>query len=157
MLGAKDPFLLAGKSWRSRLIVGTGKYKDPEETRHALDASGADAVMVGRGAYGRPWFPGHLAHYLTTGEKRSAPPLGEQFAIISALYAEMLAHHGARIGVKHARKHLGWALDAAADAAGVAPDELKAAREFVLPCDDPAVAQSRLADAFDRFGWRAAA
>jgi thiazole synthase len=46
MLGAKDPFLLAGKSWRSRLIVGTGKYKDPEETRHALDASGAEIVTV---------------------------------------------------------------------------------------------------------------
>jgi thiazole synthase len=46
MLGAKDPFLLAGKSWRSRLIVGTGKYKDPEETRRALDASGAEIVTV---------------------------------------------------------------------------------------------------------------
>jgi nifR3 family TIM-barrel protein len=138
-------------------VVVNGDVTSFEAAVAALDASGADAVMVGRGAYGRPWFPGHLAHYLTTGEKRSAPPLGEQFAIISALYAEMIAHHGARIGVKHARKHLGWALDAAADAAGIAPDELKAAREFVLPCDDPAEAQSRLADAFDRFGWRAAA
>jgi tRNA-dihydrouridine synthase len=123
----------------------------------ALDASGADAVMVGRGAYGRPWFPGHLAHYLATGEKRSAPSLGEQFCIIRELYDHMIAHHGARIGVKHARKHLGWALDAAADEAGVAPDALKAAREYVLPCDHPAEAQRRLADAFDRFGWRAAA
>ena len=56
----------------------------------ALDASGADAVMVGRGAQGRPWFPGHLAHYLATGEKRAAPPLAEQFDLVSALYEEML-------------------------------------------------------------------
>src|SRR5260370_7044945 len=46
MLGAADPFLLAGKSWRSRLIVGTGKYKDTDETRRALDASGAEIVTV---------------------------------------------------------------------------------------------------------------
>jgi thiazole synthase len=46
MLGATDPFLLAGKSWRSRLIVGTGKYKDADQTRHALDASGAQIVTV---------------------------------------------------------------------------------------------------------------
>ncbi|HWE26732.1 MAG TPA: thiazole synthase [Polyangia bacterium] len=46
MLGVQDPFVLAGKSWRSRLIVGTGKYKDEEETRQALAASGAEIVTV---------------------------------------------------------------------------------------------------------------
>jgi len=46
MLGAEDPFILAGKSWRSRLIVGTGKYKDADETKHALTASGAEIVTV---------------------------------------------------------------------------------------------------------------
>src|SRR5438270_11205547 len=46
MLGVEDPFVLAGKSWRSRLIVGTGKYKDEEETRRALEASGAEIVTV---------------------------------------------------------------------------------------------------------------
>jgi nifR3 family TIM-barrel protein len=138
-------------------VVVNGDVTSFEAAVAALDASGADAVMVGRGAYGRPWFPGHLAHYLSTGEKRAAPPLREQLAVISELYDAMIAHHGARIGVKHARKHLGWALDAAADEAGAAPAELKAAREYVLPCEHPAEAQRRLADAFDRFGWRAAA
>jgi tRNA-dihydrouridine synthase B len=138
-------------------VVVNGDVTSFDAAVAALDASGADAVMVGRGAYGRPWFPGHLAHYLATGEKRSAPPLAEQFSVISELYDEMIAHHGARIGVKHARKHLGWALDAAADEAGVAAEDLKAAREYVLPCDSPAEARRRLADAFERFGWRAAA
>jgi len=138
-------------------VVVNGDVTSFDAAVAALDASGADAVMVGRGAYGRPWFPGHLAHYLSTGEKRSAPRLAEQFSVITELYDQMIAHHGARIGVKHARKHLGWALDAAADEAGVAAEDLKAAREYVLPCDSPAEAQRRLADAFDRFGWRAAA
>src|SRR5882672_294464 len=138
-------------------VVVNGDVTSFDAAVAALDASGADAVMVGRGAYGRPWFPGHLAHYLETGEKRSAPPLREQFSVISELYDEMIAHHGARIGVKHARKHLGWALDAAADEAGVAAEDLKVAREYVLPCDSPAEARRRLADAFERFGWRAAA
>jgi tRNA-dihydrouridine synthase B len=123
----------------------------------ALGASGADAVMVGRGAQGRPWFPGQLAHYLATGEKQAAPSLEDQFVLVSALYQEMLTHHGARIGVRHARKHLGWALDAAADTAGIAPDELRAARVHVLTTDDPAVARQRLTDAYHDFGWRAAA
>src|SRR5436305_3840639 len=66
----------------------------------ALAASGADAVMVGRGAQGRPWFPGDLAHYLATGEDRAAPTLAEQHDFIVALYEEMLTHHGTRIGVR---------------------------------------------------------
>ena len=81
----------------------------------------------------------------------------EELTHIRALYDEVCRHYGLRIGLKHARKHLGWALDAAAEEAGVAADALKAAREYVLPCDHPAETQRRLADAFDRFGWRAAA
>ena len=137
-------------------VVVNGDVTDFERAVAALTQSGADAVMVGRGANGRPWFPGDLAHYLATGEQRAAPALGEQFALIAALYDEMLIHHGARIGVRHARKHLGWALDAAADTAGIAPERLKAARAHVLTSDDPAEVRRRLADAYDAFAWRAA-
>src|SRR6266700_5845296 len=80
-------------------VVVNGDVTSFEAAIAALDASGADAVMVGRGAYGRPWFPGHLAHFLRTGEKRSAPPLCEQFTVISELYDQMIAHHGARIEI----------------------------------------------------------
>ena len=138
-------------------VVVNGDVTDFEAAVAALTASGADAVMVGRGAQGRPWFPGQLAHYLATGEKRPAPALTEQFALICALYDEMIDHHGARIGVRHARKHLGWALDAAAKEAGVPAEQLKAARAHVLPSELPAEARRRLSDAFDGFGWRAAA
>jgi nifR3 family TIM-barrel protein len=138
-------------------VVVNGDVTSFEAAVAALAASGADAVMVGRGAQGRPWFLGDLAHYLTTGEIRSAPTLAEQHDLVVALYEEMLAHHGARIGVRHARKHLGWALDAAAEAARVSPERLKSTRAHVLTSENPAEVRRRLSSAFDDFGWRAAA
>ena len=139
-------------------VVVNGDVTSFEAAVAALAASGADAVMVGRGAQGRPWFPGDLAHYLATGEKRAAPTLAEQLDLVIALYEEMLMHHGARIGVRHARKHLGWALDAAAETAGVSPDRLKAARAHVLTSEEPArSAPASLRRLSTSFGWRAAA
>jgi tRNA-dihydrouridine synthase B len=138
-------------------VVVNGDVTSFEAAVAAVAASGADAVMVGRGAQGRPWFPGDLAHYFATGEKRGAPTLTEQHELILALYEEMLCHHGARIGVRHARKHLGWALDAAADGGGISADRLKSARAHVLTSEEPAEVRRRLSSAFDDFGWRAAA
>jgi tRNA-dihydrouridine synthase B len=117
----------------------------------ALAASGANAIMIGRGAQGRPWLPGQVARYLQTGRHEAAPPLSRQFALIAGLYDEMLDHHGLRIGLKHARKHLGWALDAAAATAGVAFDTLKRWRGTVLTGESPADVRTRLADAYDAF------
>jgi nifR3 family TIM-barrel protein len=138
-------------------VVVNGDVTSFEAAVAALTASGADAVMVGRGAQGRPWFPGDLAHYLATGETRAAATLAEQRDLVIALYEEMLAHHGARIGVRHARKHLGWALDAAAETVGISSDRRKAARAHVLTSEDPAEVRRRLSAAYDDFGWRAAA
>jgi tRNA-dihydrouridine synthase len=108
--------------------------------------------MVGRGAQGKPWFPGQLARYLATGERDSAPPLSEQLALVSALYGEMLGLYGLELGLRHARKHLGWALDTAA-ACTQAPDDLrKAHRARVLTATDPALVLHLLAEAFDAFG-----
>ena len=64
----------------------------------------------------------------------------------------MLEHHGLRIGLRHARKHLGWALDAAAASAGIALDTLKRWRANVLTSEDPAAARNRLTEAFQAFG-----
>src|SRR6476661_3127832 len=80
----------------------------------ALAASGADAVMIGRAAQGRPWVPGQLGRRLTGGRQESAPPLATQLAIVRHLYDAMLSHHGRAIG-RHARKHLGGGLNAAAE------------------------------------------
>ena len=66
------------------------------------------------------------------------PSLVDQHASIGALYEEILAHYGTEVGLRHARKHLGWALDAAAAAAGAPPHLLKAQRGRVLTGTDPA-------------------
>jgi nifR3 family TIM-barrel protein len=133
-------------------LVVNGDIANFDDADAARRASRADAVMVGRAAQGRPWLPGQIAHYLATGRRKSAPPLPTQLALISELYEEMLAHHGLRIGLRHARKHLGWALDAAAASAGIALDTLKRWRANVLTTEDPAAARRRLAEAFQAFG-----
>src|ERR1700731_3951355 len=107
-------------------VVVNGDIQNFDDADAALAASGADAVMVGRGAQGRPWFPGQLARYLATSRRETAPALGAQLAAIRALYDEILAHHGVDIGLRHARKHLGWALNTAAATAGASADILKA-------------------------------
>ena len=138
-------------------VVVNGDIERFEDADAALSASGADAVMVGRAAQGRPWFPGQLAHYLRTGKVEEAPPLGRQLSLIIELYHEMLSHHGLRIGLRHARKHLGWALDAAAATAGISADMLKTSRSRVLTVEEPGEAVRRLTDAYDAFGCKAAA
>jgi len=138
-------------------LVINGDIRSFDDADAALNASGADAVMIGRAAQGRPWLPGQIARYLETGVRPPAPPLATQLALISVLYEDMLAHHGLRIGLKHARKHLGWALDAAAATAGVALDTLKRWRGTVLTSETPADARARLAQAYEAFGCGAAA
>jgi tRNA-dihydrouridine synthase B len=131
-------------------VVVNGDIESFDDADAALAASGADAVMVGRGAQGRPWFPGQLARYLATGERDAPPPLREQLTLLGALYADMLDHYGGDIGLRHARKHLARALDVAAAIAGVSADVLTAMRGRVLTATDPALVLRRLAESFDR-------
>jgi tRNA-dihydrouridine synthase B len=138
-------------------VVVNGDITSFEDAATALAQSGADAVMIGRGAQGRPWFPGQVARALAGGGRQSEPPLAVQFEIISTLYDEMLTHHGERIGAKHARKHVGWALDSAAASAGAPAQALKEWRGHVLTAPSPQETRRRLADAFDALAWRAAA
>src|SRR3954449_7421968 len=94
-------------------LVVNGDITSFEKVVLALEQSGADAVMVGRGAQGRPWLPGQIARRLETGLVEAPPPLAEQFDHIRSLYDDICSHYGLRIGVRHPRKHLGWALEVA--------------------------------------------
>ncbi len=136
-------------------LVVNGDIRTYDDAVAALAASGADAVMVGRAAQGRPWLPGQLGRRLAGGRQESAPPLATQFVIVRQLYDAMLSHHGRAIGRRHARKHLGWALNAAAETTDASESMLKAHRERVLTADEPALVQRHLAEAYDAFGGTA--
>jgi tRNA-dihydrouridine synthase B len=151
------PAIRAVKELVTVPVVVNGDVRTFDDAVRALEFSGADAVMIGRGAQGRPWFPGQVARFLATGARDGAPPLDRQFEYVTALYEELIEHHGVRIGRRHARKHLGWALDCAADTANVAPDRLKFHRGRVLTAEAPQEAMRLLSQAYDDFAWRAAA
>ena len=91
-------------------VVINGDIVDPTSAQAALDASGADAVMIGRGAYGAPWMPARIDATLTSGHDPGPPPLPEQGAIAVRHVEDMLTEHGARHGLRMARKHVGWYL-----------------------------------------------
>ena len=89
-------------------VIVNGDINTFDDVVEALAQSGADGVMIGRGAYGRPWFPGQVTHYLRTGEKLPDLPLSEQLDVLLEHYEDMLHHYGAETGVRVARKHIGW-------------------------------------------------
>ena len=138
-------------------LVVNGDITSFETAVSALDASGADAVMIGRGAQGAPWLPGQIGRRLA-GEAAEAPPsLAQQLHYLRALYDEVCRHYGLRIGLRHARKHLSWGLDVAARCADAPAEKLKAWRAKILTSDDPRQVHNALTEAYDDFAWSAAA
>jgi tRNA-dihydrouridine synthase B len=138
-------------------LVVNGDITSFEKAVAALEMSGADAVMVGRGAQGQPWLPGQIGRRIETGVVESAPSLAEQLKYIRTLYDEVCSHYGLRVGLRHARKHLGWALQIAAQYSRTPATTLKSWRERILTSDDPHLVHRSLQDAFDDFAWSAAA
>jgi tRNA-dihydrouridine synthase B len=89
-------------------VVANGDITTPEQARRVLEYTGADGVMIGRAAQGRPWIFREIEHYLATGETLPAPLVSEIHSVLVAHLHDLHAFYGRDTGVKIARKHISW-------------------------------------------------
>ena len=124
-------------------VIVNGDIATAADARAALAASGADGVMIGRAAYGAPWLPGRIAAALAGSGAAEAPTLAEQGRIARAHVEAMLAHYGEALGLRNARKHMGWYIETS----GHRAQARKLWRRRLCTEDDPVRALALL-DAF---------
>ncbi|HEU0219030.1 MAG TPA: tRNA dihydrouridine synthase DusB, partial [Stellaceae bacterium] len=130
-------------------VIANGDINSLDDAERALAESGADGVMVGRGAYGRPWFVAQVIEWLRSRLRIPDPPLVSQYATLHAHYDAMLTHYGNAVGVKIARKHIGWYSKGLPGSA-----EFRAA---VNQSDDPAAVRALINRFYEPFVEREAA
>ncbi len=130
-------------------VIVNGDICGIEDAAMALEQSGADGVMIGRGAYGRPWFLAQIMHWLKTGKQLADPALDSQITLILKHYRWMLDLYGEDTGVKLARKHLGWYTRGLPGSASF--------RNMVNFVDDPSEVMRQLSEFYDPFLAREAA
>jgi tRNA-dihydrouridine synthase B len=99
-------------------VVANGDITSPEEARRVLQYTGADGIMVGRAAQGRPWIFREIEHYLATGETLPSPLVSEIHSVLIAHLRELYSFYGSQTGVKVARKHISWYTKGLAGSAG---------------------------------------
>jgi tRNA-dihydrouridine synthase B len=130
-------------------VIVNGDICSIEESREALRQSGADGVMIGRGAYGRPWLIAQVMSELSGGGHRPDPSLDEQLSAMLEQYEDMLGLYGTHTGVNLARKHIGWYTKGLPGSAEL--------RNKVNQQDDPAVVVRMLQDFYSPWLARSAA
>ena len=130
-------------------VIANGDICTIADAARALDQSGADGIMIGRGAYGKPWLLGQVMHWWRTGEILESPGFDEQYAVLVEHYKMMLDHYGEGVGTKIARKHLGWYTKGLHGSAEF--------RNFVNFIDDPATVLDEIERFYEPFTHRRAA
>ena len=139
-------FIARVKAAVSVPVIANGDLRDLSDIPGMLRASNADGVMIGRGAYGRPWFPGQAGAFLGTGQDPGAPPLTRQRDIALEHYEQTLAHYGGELGVRTARKHLGWYVSRTIGS----PGEQRHWRKQLCQQSDPNRVRQDLSNMFDQ-------
>lgn len=129
-------------------VVVNGDICNADDAEAALEQSGADMVMVGRAALGRPWLLAMIARRLAGERCQGEPALEQQHEIAAGLYREMVDHHGTEIGRRHARKHLAAAIDIAGEHAGALDTQVRSLRHQVLTAEFPAKTLAALRETF---------
>jgi len=89
-------------------VVANGDINTPEDAKHVLEYTGADGIMIGRAAQGRPWIFREIGHYLSTGERLAPPLVSEIHTVLVAHLNDLYSFYGKERGVKVARKHISW-------------------------------------------------
>jgi nifR3 family TIM-barrel protein len=117
-------------------LVANGDGQTADDARAMMAASGADAVMIGRGAYGRPWWPGVIANRLEAGSGIAEPTLDEEGEIVRGHHRAMLEFHGAHHGNRLARKHVGWVIGRLSERGLLSADGDRAWRQRLLQTAD---------------------
>jgi tRNA-dihydrouridine synthase B len=130
-------------------VIGNGDVRSLDDAARLMRVAGVDGVMIGRGAMGRPWFPGQVARFLATGLRLADPPLATQLACLEDHFEAMLSHYGSYSGLRMARKHIGWYVKGLRGAA--------AFRAEVNRVDEPARVLALIARFYDGAGERVAA
>ncbi|MCL1886437.1 MAG: tRNA dihydrouridine synthase DusB [Betaproteobacteria bacterium] len=92
-------------------VVANGDIDSPEKAQKVLEMTGADAIMIGRAAQGKPWIFREITHYLQTGKRMPEPSVEEAHRLIRQHLLEHYAFHGEIVGVRSARKHIGWYIN----------------------------------------------
>jgi tRNA-dihydrouridine synthase B len=133
-------------------VIVNGDIVDTQSARAAIRMSGADGVMIGRGAYGRPWIVGAVARSIDGGAKNAAAP-EDLASLVTEHYEAMLSHYGSSKGGRIARKHLGWYLETA----GGAPADRETWRRRLMAESDPSRVLDMLQEAFAPYRERFAA
>lgn len=121
-------------------LVVNGDILTPEDAARAMEISGANGAMIGRGCYGRPWMLRDTAAHLKGADKPAVPSPQELLALIEKHYADMLVYYGAKSGVQIARKHLAWYLQDLPGGPEIKPE--------INKLDDPAAVVARLREFF---------
>jgi tRNA-dihydrouridine synthase B len=117
-------------------LIANGDGSSVEDARTMLAASGADGVMIGRGAYGRPWWPGVIANQLDPGTGIAEPTLDLEMNIVADHHQQTLKTYGADLGNKTARKHIGWTIMRLEERQHLSPVDAAVWRQRILTSRD---------------------